>query len=237
MSSPVRHRLVAVCAAVCAVLLSFVVASCGSQSQTPSAPSTVSGSTDAKGGGTEQCGPGGIKDERAPYTATAPTGQVISAICVKSGRQSIPVSAGDACYTVTYGTGNTTATVSKTGSGSDCRDISYVTFYTASPTPTATPTDVATPTPTNTPTDTPTTTGTPTPTNTPTNTPVAPTATPTNTPTNTPVSPTPTPTNTPTNTPVTPTSTPTNTPTNTPAPPTPTPTNTPTNTPPAIRIS
>ena len=223
MNSPFRDRLPIVSAAVSAILLAFTLASCGSHPDSPTAPSAANtGQTEARGG-TQQCGNGGIKVERAPFTATAPEGQVVTGVCVKAGTQIIPVSSGDACYFVTP-LGFDSATVSKTGTAKSCKDISYATFYTASPTPTPTPTNTPTPTPTTTPTNTPTSTPTTTPTNTPTN---NPTPTPTNTPTNTPVQPTPTPTNTPTNTPVQPTPTPTNTPTNTPVQATPTPTNTP----------
>lgn len=202
MSSPLRYRLAAISAALCALSLALVVASCSSQRSTPTEPAVAvnADQTDAKGGATQQCSAGGITDERAPYAVTAPEGEVVTGVCVKAGTQMISVSTTNACYTVS-GLGSTTATVTKTGTGSNCKDISYATFYTASPTPTptatptATPTDTPTPTTTATPTDTPTPTTTATPTDTPTPTP---TATPTNTPTDTP---TPTPTNTPTNTP------------------------------------
>jgi hypothetical protein len=231
MSRTVRHRFFAFTAAFCAISLALVAASCGSEPGSPTSPSSVANSsTDIKGGGggTEHCGPGGIKVERAPYTATVPQGEVLTNACVKAGSRMIAQADFGGCYVLSVE--NSDVTVTKVGSGRNCQDISYVTFYTAVPTPTATatPTDTPTPTATATPTGTPTDTPTPTPTNTP----VLPTGTPTNTPTNTPVPPTPTPTATPTNTPVLPTGTPTTTPTNTPVPPTPTPTATPTNTPP-----
>ena len=219
MNHGVRPRFFALTAALCAVSLAFVAASCGSEPGSPTAPSSVANSsTDIKGGGTDHCGAGGIKVERGPYTATVPQGEVLTNACVKAGSRTIPLADFDGCYSLSVN--NDEVTVTKIGSGRNCQDISYVTFYTArpTPTPTATPTNTPTPTVTATPTNTPTDTPTPTPTNTPTNTPVQPTATPTNTPTNTPVQPTPTPTNTPTNTPVPPTPTPTNTPTNTPVP-------------------
>jgi hypothetical protein len=221
MSRPARYRIAALIAAVCAVLSAVTIASCGSQSNTPTAPTGAvpPDSLQARGGATDRCADGGITDERAPFEVTAPAGEVVTGVCVKAGTDTFALSGSSSCYAVS-GVGTQSATVSKTGTGRTCQDISYVTFYTAAPTPTPT----ATATPTNTPTGTPT----PTPTNTPTNTPVLPTPTPTNTPTNTPVLPTATPTNTPTNTPVLPTPTPTNTPTNTPVLPTPTPTSTPT---------
>ena len=198
MSLAVRPRFFAFTAALCAVSLAFVAASCGSEPGTPTAPSSVANSsTDLKGGATEQCGPGGIKVERAPYTATVPPGQVFTNACVKAGTRTIALADFDGCYSLSVD--NNQLRVTKIGSGRNCQDISYVTFYTAvpTPTPTATPTDTTTPTVTATPTNTPTNTATPTPTNTP-----------TNTPTTTPVPPTPTPTNTPTTTPVPPTPTP-----------------------------
>jgi hypothetical protein len=237
MSRAVRHRFFALTAAFCAISLAFVAASCGSEPGSPTAPSSVANSsTDIKGGGggTEHCGPGGIKVERAPYTATVPQGEVLTNACVKAGSRMIAQADFGDCYALSVDNGE--VTVTKVGSGRNCQDISYVTFYTAvpTPTPTATPTDTPTPTATTTPTGTPTDTPTPTPTGTPTDTPTpTTTATPTSTPTNTPTpTPTNTPTGTPTNTPVLPTGTPTTTPTNTPVPPTPTPTATPTATPP-----
>ena len=212
MSRAVRPRFYALIAALCAVSLAFVAASCGSEPGTPTAPSGVANSSSDLKGGSDKCGAGGIKVERAPYTATVPPGEILTDACVKAGSRTISLADFDDCYALSVD--NDEVTVTKIGSGRNCQDISYVTFYTAvpTPTPTATPTDTPTPTPTSTPTNTPTTTATPTPTNTPTNTPVLPTPTPTNTPTNTPVPPTPTPTNTPTNTPVPPTPTPTPTP-------------------------
>ena len=209
MSRPARYRMAALIAAVCAVLSAVTIASCGSQSDTPTAPTGAvpPESLQARGGATERCDEGGITDERAPFEVSAPDGQFVTGVCVKSGTEAFMLSGSNSCYTVS-GVGSGSASVSKTGTGRTCKDISYVTFYTAAPTPTptatatptTTPTGTPTPTPTNTPTNTPTGTPTPTPTNTPTGTP---TPTPTNTPTNTPTpTPTPTPTNTPTPTPV-----------------------------------
>src|SRR5215203_4628949 len=179
MSRAVRSRFLALTAALCAVSLAFVAASCGSQPGTPTAPSSVANSsTDLKVGAADHCGPGGIKVERGPYTATVPAGEVLTNACVKAGSRTIAVADFDGCYALSVN--NDEVTVTKVGSGRNCQDISYVTFYTAAPTPTptATPTDTPTPTATATPTNTPTNTATPTPTNTPTNTPTS-TATPT----------------------------------------------------------
>ena len=222
MSRAVRHRFAALAAALCAVSLAFVVSSCGSEPRNPVAPSSVANSsTDLKGGATDQCAAGGIKVERAPYTAAVPEGEVVTSACVKAATRTFnltTLNTSDACYSLSVE--NDTAEVTKIGSGRSCPDISYVTIYTATPTPTPTPTPTNTPTPIQ-PTPTPTPTNTPTP--------VQPTPTPTPTNTPTPVQPTPTPTPTNTPTPIQPTPTPT--PTNTPTPIQPTPTPTPTNTP------
>lgn len=225
-------RLLVVIASVLVLLIPIIVASCGSQS-TPSAPSVLSGeprsqTADAPAAAdapdatlqplrgipaTEQCDAGGTKDDLDPFTFTAPSGEEVVKVCVKAGLDAFTftVNGSNGCYRVT-GIHDETASVEKVGSGRDCKNISYVTFYSAprpSPTPTSTPTNTPTNTPTGTPTNTPTNTPTGTPTNTPTNTP---TGTPTNTPTNTPTT-TPTSTRLPTGTP-----TPTNTPTFVPTP-------------------
>ena len=129
MSNSTGHRLMAMGAALFAVSLAFVLASCGSQPGSPSAPSTLSTQTDAKGGaggGSEQCMAGGTKVEHAPYSLTAPEGEVVSAVCVKAGTQSIPVVDDDGSYDVS-GLGTTSAEISKVGTGKNCKDISYVT--------------------------------------------------------------------------------------------------------------
>jgi hypothetical protein len=221
MSSPVRHRLVAATAAVFAVSLALVLASCGSKPGNPASPSGITdSSTDAKGGATEQCSVDGVKVEHAPYSTTAPQGEVVSSVCVKAGTTAFTLSNSTDCYVV-EGIGTDAAVVTKEGHGKNCKDISYVMFYTAAPTPTPTATPTNTPTPI-------APTPTPTPTNTPTPIQATPTPTPTNTPTPIQATPTPTPTNTPTPVQATPTPTPTNTPTPIQATPTPTPTGTPT---------
>ena len=182
-----------------ALLVLSVLGSCSSPNS-PASPSGIGGVAPQESNqlvvaqaATNQCGVGGTKDESAPYTFTAPSGMVVSGVCVKAGTATTALIASNRCYTVT-GVGTTEGSVTQAVSDRTCKDISYVTFYAAVPTPTPTPTNTPTPTPTTTPTNTPTTTPTTTPTNTPT-----PTATPTAVaPTNTP---TPTPTATPTNTP------------------------------------
>jgi hypothetical protein len=174
------------------------------------------------------------KDENSPFSYSG--SETITRVIVKAGSAQstdgnqctiFTTNSDNGCYSVT-GLGTSNVSVTKTGSGKDCKDISHVEFYSAgqvSPTPTqtptSTPTNTPTPTkrPTSTPTVTPTATNTPTPTPTddecngacgntgggPTNTP---TATPTPTATNTPA-PTATPTSGSTNNP---TATPTNSP-------------------------
>ncbi len=165
-------------------------------------------------------------------TYTAPEGQIINGICIKSGDQTFGTLkhsnvitadgtyGNDNCYTVDFSNDRTSVTVTR-GPSPPCKDISHVDIILGEPTPTSTTTPTATPT--GTPTATPTGTPTGTPTATPTGTP---TATPTGTPTATPTLPPQqeTPTATPTRTP---TATPTQTPIQqqeTPRPPTTTPT-------------
>src|SRR4051794_32313059 len=100
MSTPVRHRVMAITAALCAVSLAFTVASCGSQPTSPSAPvNPLPGQADVKTG-TDQCVAGGIKDEKAPFTVSAPQGEVVTGVCVKAGTQTFPVSDQNGCYLV-----------------------------------------------------------------------------------------------------------------------------------------
>lgn len=139
------------------------------------------------------CPDGLVKDENSPFTYTGD--QIITSVGVKAGSNQstdgnactiLTSNGSNGCYTVT-GLGTNNVIVTKTGSGPNCKDISYAMFYAASVTntPTITPPQPTT-TPTNTPTNTP-----PIPTNTPTNTP---TPTITNTPTPTVTTPSLTPT-------------------------------------------
>lgn len=118
------------------------------------------------------------------------TGNIIDQVCVKGGDilENFSADGTKSCWQVSGI--NTQIGIAKEtwlgdDKGSDCKDISYVSFHiiSAMPTNTPTPTPTITNTPTNTPTGTlsptPTQTQTPTETPTPTNTPV-PTATPTN---------------------------------------------------------
>ena len=162
-----------------------------------------------------------VKDENGPFTYSGNT--PICSVGVKAGSSvstdenactMLSSNGSNGCYEVS-GLGTTSVTVTKVGSGNECKDISYVAFYAcASVTPTPTPTIPVvspTPTPTPTPTTTETPTLTPTPTQTQTQTQITPTVTVTPTPTTSVDSTsTPTPTVTPTGTDtVTPTLTPT----------------------------
>src|SRR3989344_779643 len=136
-------------------------------------------------------------------TYTAPSGQVVTGVCIKAGNDMFGDghsdslgngiyngTSGNPCYVVS-GVGTQIVTVTRIGSGSTCKEISHIDVYSGT-IPPSTPT----PTPTDDPTPTPTDRVTPTPTNTPTNTPTPtpgggnggnnPTPTPTNIPTTTP---------------------------------------------------
>lgn len=74
------------------------------------------------------------KVESAPFTATAPEGYIISKLFVKAGSEQsgagcfeYTANTNDGCYNV-EGLGTQTATVTKIGSGSGCKDISHVEF-------------------------------------------------------------------------------------------------------------
>lgn len=126
---------------------------------------------------------------------TAPSGQIVSGVCIKSGSGMFGDSHSESltngtyevsgtCYTVS-GVGTQTVTVTRNFDANTCKGISHIDVYygsqpTNTPTPTPTVTNTPTPTPTNTPTPTPgdecrnqdcEATPTPTPTVTVTNTP------------------------------------------------------------------
>ena len=124
MSRPARYRMAALSAAVRAVLLAFTVASCGSQPNNPTAPTgaVLPESQDVKGGATERCGDGGITDEGAPFQVSAPDGEVVTGVCVKAGTETFALSGSSSCYTVS-GVGTGSASVSKAGTGRNCKDI------------------------------------------------------------------------------------------------------------------
>jgi hypothetical protein len=154
-------------AAALALTSAFIVVSCS----TESSPSGTSPSAVVGGIGqtavTERCPEGGIRDESSPFTFTAPAGQVVTDVCIKAGTQA-DLPAGTGCYVVT-GIGTPTVTVTRIGSGPECKEISHVDFFTGpGPTPTPPPTPTPTPPPTPTPTPPPPPPPTPTPTPTPT---------------------------------------------------------------------
>lgn len=126
-------------------------------------------------------------------TFSAPSGNTITGVCIKSGENmfddghsgQLGNGTFESCYTVS-GVGTGTVTVSRTGTpSSECQGLSHIdVYYSPEITPTPTPTAGPTPTPTPTPTEGPTPTPTPTagPTSTPTPAPTSapgPTATPT----------------------------------------------------------
>lgn len=107
---------------------------------------------------TEECD-GGNKVEPGPFTYSAPSGQVVTKVCVKSGTSVYYFTANgdDGCYAIS-GINTQNASAVKIGDGRSCQDISHANFYTAvesSPTPTLTPTATPSPTPSVTPTPTP----------------------------------------------------------------------------------
>lgn len=122
--------------------------------------------------------PGFIKEDTGGVTVTisADLGFIINSVTVKAGSEqssdgSCTTFTQDgtyACYAIS-GIGTSSVTVTKVGSGPDCKDISHLEAIqvivptenpTATNTPTETPTDTPTETPTNTPTETPTETTT-----------------------------------------------------------------------------
>ena len=214
---PVHLRRLATLAALAGVLLGGMALALG-----------VSTSDDAQAHGNDSpaaCEAAGVaevqaSDQDITVTYDAPSGSVITFVCVKSGTDSFEtlqhseafpaptdVTVGGGCFLIDFVDADT-VTVTETGAAG-CKDISHIDVGLA---------EAPTATSTNTPTNTPVT-ETPTSTNTPTNTPVTETPTSTNTPTNTPVTATPPSTNTPvatatvdgTNPGFTPTSSPTGT--------------------------
>jgi hypothetical protein len=107
-------------------------------------------------------------------TYTAPSGQIVTGVCIKSGTNMFGDSHSGVLGNGTYenncfvvsGISTQTVTVTKLGSGNNCQDLSHIDVYTG-PTPTSTPTGTSSPTPSASPTGTPTPGGnsTPTPSN------------------------------------------------------------------------
>jgi hypothetical protein len=95
---------------------------------------------------------GGVTGTDDLVTASAPSGNVVTGVCIKAGQlHTGPLANGThfACYVVS-GVGTQTVTVTRVGSGPDCQAISHidVLFEKATPTPTPTNTPQATATPT-----------------------------------------------------------------------------------------
>jgi hypothetical protein len=95
---------------------------------------------------------GGVTGTDDLVTASAPSGNVVTGVCIKAGQlHTGPLANGtySACYVVS-GVGTQTVTVTRVGSGPDCQAISHidVLFERATPTPTPTNTPQATATPT-----------------------------------------------------------------------------------------
>jgi hypothetical protein len=143
------------------IAAAFIVAAC-SDSRSPVSPgAAIGGETAANpNAGQGNCGTGTFKDETAPYTITAPAGQVFTAVWVKAGSTQngggcvLLTTAIDTCYNVS-GLGTSTVTVTNTGAPG-CFGISHIEGVVGTPTPTPTPTPKPTPTPTPDPKPTPT---------------------------------------------------------------------------------
>lgn len=96
--------------------------------------------------GSGNCGPSDHKVETSPFKWTAPEGQVITKVVIKSGQGCFTFTSNgtDGCYWVT-GIGTQSAKASRVGNpSSDCQEISHVEFSAQSTPPTSTST-VATP--------------------------------------------------------------------------------------------
>ena len=143
--------------------LLMVLVACTSESATPTPAGT---GTMLVKGGLGNCAPEGsvvVKDEDpGDVTEFTSTSGVITAVYIKAGTPCYEFLADQTigCYTVT-GIGTETVTVTRSGSGPECKEISHIEYVIGAPTPTPTPTPTPEPTPT--PTPTPTTTPTPTP--------------------------------------------------------------------------
>jgi hypothetical protein len=110
-------------------------------------------------GGKGNCLGGGatkIENPNDTTTIVAPDGQVITQVAVKAGTECFIFNADgtQGCYTV-EGLGSATVTVTRSGSGSDCKEISHIEFITS----TAPPPPPPPPPPTTTETIPTTTTG------------------------------------------------------------------------------
>jgi hypothetical protein len=103
----------------------------------------LAGPVAAQGQGT--CIEGGTKIDNPGDSEVieAPAGSVITQVAIKAGRDCFffpPLTSND-CYTVS-GLGTSTVTITRIGSGPDCKEISHIEFTTGpvQPPPTTTPT-------------------------------------------------------------------------------------------------
>jgi hypothetical protein len=111
------------------------------------------------GGATGNCLGGGatkIENPGDTTTITAPAGQVITQVAVKAGTACFIFNADgtQGCYTVS-GIGTATVTVTRSGSGPDCKEISHIEFITSTAPPPPPPPPPTTTTTTTTSTTTP----------------------------------------------------------------------------------
>jgi hypothetical protein len=89
----------------------------------------LAGPVAAQGQGT--CIEGGTKIENPgdSEVITAPEGSVITQVAIKAGRDCIffPPATSNDCYSV-EGVGTRTVTITRIGSGSDCKEISHIEY-------------------------------------------------------------------------------------------------------------
>jgi hypothetical protein len=101
----------------------------------------LAGPVAAQGQGT--CIEGGTKIENPGDSEVITAGSPITQVAIKAGNECIlfPPETSNDCYTVS-GLGTTTVTITRIGSGRDCKEISHIEFTTGpvEPPPTTTPT-------------------------------------------------------------------------------------------------
>jgi hypothetical protein len=96
----------------------------------------------AQGAGNCLDGANKIENPGDTETLTAPAGQVITTVAIKAGTPCITFTSDGTigCYTVS-GIGTNSVTVTRSGSGPGCKEISHIEFITSSvPPPTTTET-------------------------------------------------------------------------------------------------
>jgi hypothetical protein len=89
----------------------------------------LAGPVAAQGQGT--CIEGAMKIENPGDSETITASSPITAVAIKAGRDCIvfPPATSDDCYTVS-GLGTTSVTITRIGSGPDCKEISHIEFTT-----------------------------------------------------------------------------------------------------------